>query len=434
MPDNRATIHDCNETNVKIPLLFLAKVYYGTPSGADRSHRGAFKPQKSRRAGETMNRKLTAAVTATLLAGFMVTVQADTTLDGNINASVDSFDIDNPNAAAGVEGDDVQLNSNTSAIGVKGSEALGNGLRAIYQAELQIDADDGEEGDNAPNLSGNAIDRGDSSTDAVSQGRDIWGGVEHDAGGQLRAGTISTTYKSYGAMIDPIYRTSVQGRDVGLQSVLHAGKGEEGQGRATNTLRYDSPSWAGFGLKGTFTLDNSGDSDSETKNPYSIGGYWMNGPALIFVDWIDNNLGDKSAAWKVGGKYAFGNFGLYGQYEGDLGLISRRNFKVTDTDVAKSWDTKGADVWFLGASYKAFNTLFFFRYGQGRDASDNPTGDSSKYKAWELAADYAFSKRTDIYGGYSNTKCAEDGGVRCSIRTEKGGELDLFTLGMRVKF
>jgi predicted porin len=77
-------------------------------------------------------------------------------------------------------------------------------------------------------------------------------------------------------MLDPLYRTALQGRDRGLQSNLHRGAGEEGQGRATNTLRYDSPSWNG--LKGGFHYTLDGDeNDGEDDNPYGVGLSYENG-------------------------------------------------------------------------------------------------------------------------------------------------------------
>ena len=65
---------------------------------------------------------------------------------------------------------------------------------------------------------------------------------------------MSTVYKSHGAMIDPGYRTVAQMRDVGIQSRLHSGKGSDGQGRNTNAIRYDSPSWNGLKFGANYTV------------------------------------------------------------------------------------------------------------------------------------------------------------------------------------
>ena len=236
-----------------------------------------------------MERKILAAAVAAILAGTTVIAQADTTVYGNVNLSIDSYDVDEG-------GDDVNMNSNTSAIGIKGSEDLGSGLSAIYQAEFQFD----------PAFSSGFA------------GRDQWVGLSTKKLGKLRFGTISTAYKSYGAKVDPIYRTSLQGRDHGLQSQLHRGKGENGQARMTRHIRYDSPSWAGFGFTADYSLDQT-DPDASDDNAYGGGVNYKNDGILdgfwIGAAYITSDKGGDDDAYKAGAKLNWGNFGFYGQYE-----------------------------------------------------------------------------------------------------------------------
>lgn len=88
-----------------------------------------------------MNRKLLAlAITAALTAPFAA--QAAPTVYGQLNLSVDMVDLE-------TTGDDeFQVNSNSSRLGVKGEEDLGNGYSAVYKAEFGVD------GDTASGLSG----------------------------------------------------------------------------------------------------------------------------------------------------------------------------------------------------------------------------------------------------------------------------------------
>lgn len=81
-----------------------------------------------------MNRKLLAlAVTAALAAP--LTAQAAPTVYGLLNLSVDMVDLEST-------GDDEwQVNSNSSRLGVKGEEALGNGYSAVYKAEWGVSGD-----------------------------------------------------------------------------------------------------------------------------------------------------------------------------------------------------------------------------------------------------------------------------------------------------
>ena len=236
------------------------------------------------------------------LAGAMSIASADVSVFGHIDTSVDYEDAD------GGGGDFINMNCTTCSVGFKGSEDLGNGLKAMFKIDFQYDTTERDKG----------------LTD-----RDQWlglGGVF----GQLRVGTISTVYKSHGAMLDPIYRTALQQRDRGLQSDLHRGAGEEGQGRATNTLRYDSPTWNGLGAGAHYTVQTEDQDDPNADSPWGIGGQWQGGAFLVFADYITSDAGGDDSAWKVGGKYDLSIFSFFAQYEGDNGLISARGDNQTD--------------------------------------------------------------------------------------------------------
>lgn len=83
-----------------------------------------------------MNRKLLAlAVTAALAAP--LAAQAAPTVYGQLNLSIDMVDYEDDAEKL----DQWEVNSNSSRIGVKGEEALGNGYSAVYKAEWGVDAD-----------------------------------------------------------------------------------------------------------------------------------------------------------------------------------------------------------------------------------------------------------------------------------------------------
>ncbi|KPK53206.1 MAG: hypothetical protein AMS22_07755 [Thiotrichales bacterium SG8_50] len=372
-----------------------------------------------------MERILFTLAVATALATAMTAARAETTLYGNLNESINSYDTD-----AG--GDDVNLKSNTSAIGIKGSEDLGSGLSAIYQAEFQFDPAEG----------------------TGFSGRDQWVGLKTNSLGQLRFGTISTSYKSHGAMIDPLYRTSLEDRSFGLQSRLHAGKGENGQGRMTRHVRYDSPSWAGFDFTLDYSLDNDANDQSDD-NAYGAGAKYKNGGILVFADYLTSDAGGDDNAWKVGGSYTLGSFGVYAQYENDGGLIANGggaggaglSNADPDSSAANGFDGDGQNTWFLGASFTFGNTLVFGGYGSADDAKGNDIQDinpgnplDTGYTSWTLAIDHHLSKRTDVYGGYNHLNCDNYAGSVCGSvvngdpAADRDGSQDFFSLGVRHKF
>ncbi|MBZ0070933.1 MAG: porin [Gammaproteobacteria bacterium] len=348
-----------------------------------------------------MNQKILSAAIAGALAGSMAfAANADVTLYGQVDLSLDYLDVDN--MPAGLVGDDINMNSNQSAIGVKGSEDLGNGLKAIFLLEYQIDPS------------------GSDSAASGFGGRDQWVGLQGGFG-KVRFGTMSTTYKSSGAMIDPFYRTSFQGRMNGLQSDLHLGAGANGEGRATNAIGYDTPDFNGLSGALTYSFDDQCDVGTVSAtcaddDSYSLGARYKNGPALVFVDYVTSDQGGSDDAWKVGGKYGFGDITVYGQYEKDGGLIA--NGVPGDSSGANN---EGADVWHLAASYTMGNAMIYGAYGQGDD--DDAVG-NTEYDTWTIAGMYNFSKRTMTYAGY--TQVSED----CA----GCGDTDHFGLGIRHKF
>ena len=386
-----------------------------------------------------MIKKLLPTMIGAALAGGMTAAVADVTVFGHLDTSVDFTDQDG--------GYDAQnLNCNTCSLGFKGSEDLGNGLKAIFKIDFQFDMTERNNGrtstskgasvtgsttaattpvgvtGTAPNAVTNVSDSPDAITD-----RDQWLGLAGNFG-QVRIGTISTVYKSHGAMLDPYYRTAQQQRDRGLQSDLHRGAGERGQGRAEDTFRYDSPSWNGLKTGAHYTLQT--DTGSSTDSPWGVGAEYKNGPLLVFADYITSDAGGDDSAYKVGGKYDMSlspiTLSFVAQYEVDDGLISALGGNQT----AGKGD--GADTWMLGASARMGNAMAAFGYGQAEKGSSNSM--ASEYKVWQLMASYNFSKRTQVYSGFSEIDCDRADNNVCSGVKSNGGEDDKFSVGMTHKF
>ena len=350
------------------------------------------------------------AVSAALVAP--LAAMADVTLYGTGRLSINRDDDGSKNSF---------MDSNQSAIGVKGSEDLGGSLKAIFQFEWQFDPSNTKSGSNSNTL----------------QDRDQWLGLK-DNWGQIVFGSVSTSYKSSGAAIDPLYRTSLQGREFpSIQSLLHSGSGKFG-GRQTNAIRYDSPTFLG-GLKfvGDFSFDGNADS---TQNDPAYGGglHYKNGPILLFADYINGNLNRQDdQAYKVGGKLDWGQFSVFGQYEWDNGLITAARLSqlnLVGISPVNEYDGDSADTWFAGLTYRIGNTMLIGEYGQQSDSNfSGPGVDTSRgeSKGFVLAVRHWLSKRTDIYAGYANfnpndkadfrgTDCKDEIGDRCEQRWTVG--------------
>jgi len=369
-----------------------------------------------------MIKKILPAMIGAALIGGVGSAVADVTAFGHIDTSFNSTKDD-------TLGNNDRLNNldcTTCSVGFKGSEDLGNGLKAIFKLDFQYDTTErnrvrgGRTASVTGVTSGGATVTGSATGVSTGSGaftdRDQWLGLASNYG-KVRIGTISTLYKSHGAMIDPVYRTSVQGRDWGLQSALQRGAGDAGQGRATNTIRYDSPTFAGFQVGGHYTVQNETTAAPNADSPYGIGGQWKGGGFLAFADYITSDTGGDDSAWKIGGRFGFDKFAVFGQYEGDSGLISQQQGLQT----AGKGD--GADVWFIGGTAGFGNNMIYAAYGQGKDGNGIANIDTG-YDSWEIVGTHSLSKRTKGYLGFAQID-ADQSGV---------GKLDNWTLGMKHTF
>ena len=363
-------------------------------------------------------KKLAVALGA-IVAGGMTAAQADVTVFGHLDQSLNYIDgASSPyvfNDADNNNDEETRFICTTCSVGFKGSEDLGNGLKAIFKLDFQFDMNNRNRG---------------SITD-----RDQWLGMAGNFG-SVKVGTISTPYKSTGAKLDPGYRTVAQMRDIGIQSALHSGAGSNGQGRAENTARYDSPSWNGLKLSASYTLNPDG-ADGRDDDGYGAGISYENGGILVFANYMNNGTDDDAEAYKAGAKWTFNNFSVFGQYEVDGGLITDRYNGTLGDDT----EGDGADIWMVGGSYSFGNNLIYAAYGQG-DGTDATASDlgldtdagetksdanpfiADDHVSFEVVGIHQLSKRTLAYAGY----------VKVDFDAKGADDIDHYTIGMKHKF
>jgi predicted porin len=327
-----------------------------------------------------MNKKLiTLAVAAALVAP--AAAMADATIYGKLNMSIDYFDIDNGLEGWAInKGPEGEGASRANRLGVKGSEDLGNGLKAIYQIEFGIEMADS---DGAP-VNG---DRGRISYRNTFVGfAGGWGTFlvgRHDTPLKISTGKLdlfSDTMADYNGTI-------------GFQDL-----------RVDNAIAYISPSFAGFQIAAASHVGggasvsgiNNLDSDSLAE-AYSIAAIYKNGPfygaaayevltddLIGFPDDVDGDDFDK---WRVGlGLLDWNGFTLAGVYE--------------NQDPGGDLDDR--DLWQISAGYAFGNNMIKANYGQN-------DGDDLDIENWTIGFDHNFSKRTTAYLLYTDTDRDLDG-------------------------
>jgi len=344
-------------------------------------------------------RFLVAAMAATLVSP--LAAQADATVYGNVHLSLDSPSYDDTVDEAGDPlNDNVQMNSNTSAVGVKGKEDLGGGMSAIFKIEFQVDPSE-----RARNI-----------TD-----RDQWVGLKGSMG-SVKFGTMSNNYKQTGSKVDPMYRTRLEGRGfMNTQSNLHAGAGQNG-GRSTNTLQYSSPKMGGIQMVFNYTFSGA---DDET---LGLGLRYKTKAILAYVDYLDVQggggntsvpAGSSEAAVKVGGSFKTGGmtFGLqYESTESAICAVNNCNGTAPGDTIFASFNMKVSDAGNVAVTL-----------------GDNGMDDMG----YALMYNHKLSKRTNTYVGYGDNASnsgISNSGSNVTADADDNRDQQLLTLGIRHKF
>jgi len=295
-----------------------------------------------------------------------------------------------PNSASQLNGGQQSGNR----LGFKGTEDLGNGLKAVFLLEQ-----------------GYQLDTGASASTSSFYNRQAYvglsGGFGTAVGGRLYtphytfvsgldpfgAGTVGrynnvyspgaafTTYSTLGGLMDPV--------------------------RVDNAVAYISPSFGGFTVTGAFS-NNAGGDDSASNNAknntvYALLGMYDGGALKLGANYHYIAVG--TAAYGTAPAQVIGanvakdvqNFTLGGSFD----------FKVAKVMALYSWNSVGLDV--AGASDITINnymlgaTVPFGKFAAKGSYiySDGNTSAGGDAQQLALGLDYNLSKRTNLYSAYS---------------------------------
>src|SRR2546426_6524580 len=343
-----------------------------------------------------MNKKLVALAVAGAFA-LPVAAQAQTanvTLYGRLNIDLEFINGKQPDGSNPTVN---RVSSNSSRLGVRGTESLGGGLNAIFQIESSINGDT-----NAGNLGGRETFVGlQGSWGKATVGRFLMPEDDlHPIFGN--APTLTTSILSTAALW--------------AQGPLNKAQGGF-DARTGNSLRYDSPNWSGFTAAVQYsTRDSSGNADSgdngdhtsELRHANVIGAnvIYANGPwnAGIAVEHNKDvrGAGLKDTDWTITGAYDFGTimqgFGLR-----LAGVYEHTKYDTPTGDLKRDfWGVSGTVPVGGGKVY-----LFLGHAGNGKGGAADGTavgglvkGPDSKSDQWEVSYSYSLSPRTLLYTGY----------------------------------
>ena len=324
-------------------------------------------------------------VALALFGAFAATAQAQSSVQiyGTIDAGV----------AKATGSSAIVTKRDNNKLGFKGTEDLGNGLKAIFQLEIRYESDTGTientsgtnsrplfQGQSRVGLQGDfgtvRLGRGLTAFQESSTGFEPWSGMPTPAGFQT-----DLTVAAYSS--DPL---SAPGNS---------------RNRFSNAVFYNSPVFSGFQINATVAAKEANGNAAVAatpanravpanatpdSNPYSVSATYTNAQFAAMAAYERNAL--EAKLWSVAASFnPITELKLMASYQHQ----DDSNFKLVNTD------TK---AWLLGANYDVGPGKV--RAGYGQKTPDGVT----KTKQASLGYDYNLSKRTYLYADISNRKAA----------------------------
>jgi predicted porin len=342
--------------------------------------------------------------TVTLYGKIDVTVQNRTqkqggvkTPDGNVGLQINS---------AGLSG---------SRWGLKGSEDLGGGLRAIF--DLQ---------------NGFSVDTGTLAQGGRLFGRQAFVGLAGGFGTTTFGRQYSPWDNSFGTYDAQGYTTNSAmsyawnggpGLAVGNQSAATANFGVHNDvGRINNSVSYTTPNFSGFTIQGMF-------APGEDKNPVTgqgaskMYGLWANyaaGPLGVSLAYDRNGLTGaggvslNNSAWMLVGSYDFGVVKLYGGFERARSNLAGAALPSNTTNgnaAAFTGMPSGTDKgWALGVMVP-FGAMSLNLGAAAEKTRITGAAADGKNTAFGGQLVYSLSKRTNMYADFLSGKSRTDANV-----------------------
>jgi len=341
-----------------------------------------------------MNKKIiAAALAATFAAPFAM---ADVTIYGFMSGAIESVTV--TGATNGINAPaQTRVTDQTSRIGFKGTEDLGNGSAAIWQVENALkDFANGGTGLNGAT--------------ATFATRNTFVGLSNQTYGAVRMGYYDSAYKRY--------TTTDVGTDVmanttaGLdEASKYDGVVDRGDARLANSVSYDSPVWAGFSAGLSYGADETVTDGGSAKQIWSLAGHYVNGPLVIAAGY--NYQANSAIKYTAGSGFAMaGNAGtnvsgssitfakLAASYKFSTGTYVGANAEHGDTGTYSGVDHTQNDFEVaLGQDVGAAS--FKLAYAKLGGLSNETDSGSWNAHQWVLGATYNLSKSTQLLAYYT---------------------------------
>ncbi|UCV11077.1 porin [Dechloromonas denitrificans] len=296
-------------------------------------------------------------------------------------------------------------------LGFKGTEDLGNGLKAVFLMEQGFNGDTGATPGNS-NTAGASTNLG----AATGFTRQAYVGLTGNFG-TLIGGRLYTPHWSFVSSIDPFGAgtvgqfVNVYGGDVNalLQPV-----------RVDNAVAYVSPNFGGFTLTGAYSnnaIGNENTADNSQNNTvYALLGQYANGPINVGLNYHLIQAASDGAAATVEATKSVQNITLGGTFDAKVVKIHALYSNNVVDQTAANADIK-IDNYMVGLSAPIGKVTVKGSYM----LSDGNYAAGGNAQQYAVGADYALSKRTNLYTAYSMID--NDSEVKNGVRITRGASV-----------
>ncbi|MGF6446504.1 porin [Paraburkholderia youngii] len=283
--------------------------------------------------------------------------------------------------------------------GIKGSEDLGGGTKAIFQLENGFDVNSGALGQ-----SGRMF------------GRQAYVGIASETLGSLTMG------RQYDSVVDYLAPLTANGNWAGyLMSHPYDNDNTDNSFRLNNSIKYSSKTYGGLSFGGLYGFSNQAGGFANNR-AYSLGAQYVGGPVTIAAAFMQINqpgstaggslatddtafFANREQVWGAGINYTVGS-ALLGFVYSHTSLNDATGSAYVG-NFANTASSLKFDNFEVNAKYQIVKNAFvgaMYNYTLGHFQS--AAGDSTpKWHQIGLMADYNLSVRTDVYiqGMYQHT-------------------------------
>lgn len=266
----------------------------------------------------------------------------------------------------------------TSYWGMKGTEDLGNGLKAVFKIEGFFLPQNGQYG---------------RFTGDTTFSRNAYVGLQSDTLGTLTMGRETTPYFVSTILFNPFIDSYTFGPMIYQTFMGASGQGIVGDSGWSNAVAYTTPDFRGLTANLAYAFGNKAGQAGQNKWGGNL--LYFHGPFSATLAYqqvkFDNTPGDLNSeipgfssqrALQLGAAYDFRFVKLYGQYQYIKDTITGGNISMNGGQLGVSVP--------LGTG----SVLASYAYAKSTGASD------TRRNSWALGYDYPFSKRTDVYAAY----------------------------------